>query len=172
LATRKLENEKDADFILNAASALSLDAVERRLESVALRWVSAFPFDVDASPVIEVPYRIGAAAIEHRQYRVAIAALNRLALIAGRRNRLSKELIALSARFDADGPSARQIARRFINKLGYSSDDFRKAAGAAVTEFQNMGDCASADAIQHLVESASAKDHLGVGISPDSSLLR
>lgn len=148
-----LFKDNDADFIKNAACELGSLAVTRQLESVALRWISTFPWDLDVPLVIEVPYRIGAAAIGQGQGSVAVAALSRMKLIAGVREQLPKELIALVAHFHAAGPAAAQTARHFIDKLKRSPEEVRMAAGKAAHDFREDGDYATADAIESFRQS-------------------
>lgn len=146
LVQREFRKEHDAAVLVAAACAMGEVAVARCSEAVVLRWLSTIP------NVVELPYLVGAAAVRAGQFRIAIDALSRLAVIADAEKRLPRELIALVAYFSDKGPSAGSAARAFIEHLGYFAMEVRVAAGDAAEEFKSIADYAAADAIGRFLE--------------------
>lgn len=144
---QRYRHDRDSTVLIDAACTLGERAVGERSESVALRWLSAIP------GVVNVPYRVGTAAVQRKRYSIAIDALSRLASVADRQSRLPRELIALVAYFFDVGPSAARAARDFIEGLRYSGNDIRMAGENAAGEFREIGDFAAADAIGRYLES-------------------
>lgn len=142
LVQRGLTGDQDARVLKEVAAVLGALAVSQHMEATALRWMSTIP------GVVDVPHRIGAAAVHVGHFPVAIEALDRLSRIAAAQRALPKEFIALAAHFTAAGPSAARTAQEFTARLGYSLEAIRAAAENAAAEFRETGDYTTADAIE------------------------
>lgn len=138
---RDFRDDHDGDVILETACSLAEAAVASRSESVGLRWLSTIP------DVVELPYRIGIAAIPRYRFRIVIAAFNSLALLAETGKPLPRELIALIAHCEDAGPSAKGMARGFLERLGYFAMEVGESARNAAEDFRSDADYVTADAI-------------------------
>jgi hypothetical protein len=136
-----LASERDAGVLREAACSIGETAVNRRSDAEVLRCMVIIP------DVVDLPYRIGAAALQQGRFRIAIGALNRLESIAVAQGRLPPGLMALSAYFCMAGRSAAEYGRALGKRLNCEDELLRNAARSAASTFAARGDFAAADAV-------------------------
>ncbi len=149
LVSKGFAAENDARVLREAACAIGEASVKNASDAIILRCMAAIPNNV------ETPFRVGAAAVKQRRFRIALAALNRLESIAAAENRLPGQLIALVAHLCELGGVAARHARDFGARLHRSAEEIERATGDAAAGFYAAGDFAAADAVNaHLLTHA------------------
>jgi|GEM_PF-5266810 len=136
-----LDAEWDAGMLAEAVLSIGLSAVRDGLDGVALRCMVTIP-------TVELPFRIGFAALQEQRFELAISALSRLEVTAEAQRSLSPELLALMAQFFAAGASAAEYASAVAERLRIIDGDIQAAATRAARRFASVGDFASADTVR------------------------
>jgi hypothetical protein len=142
LQARHLAATSGAAALIETVCSVAESAMPQCSDLVAMACLDVAP---DSR---QVPFRIGAAALTHRRYRIAVAALSRLETLAAESDGVHRELLGLVALFDSGGGTAAAIGSSIVkDRLGYGIDALRAAAAKAAGEFGEIGEFALADLI-------------------------
>lgn len=143
LKARRFLRKRDGTNLIETACKVGEAAVKASHETAA----SLF---LDTLPEEKVLFRIGLAALRHKRYRVAVKALTKLEVVADEKDLLPKELIGLAAHFCTAGKHAREVGRKFSQRLDhrYSAAEISEAAQRASKEYCDIAEYTTADTIQ------------------------
>jgi hypothetical protein len=144
-----LIGEADGAALIETAISLGEQSISKTSDMVSFACLDAVP------NVSKIPLRIGVAALEICNYRVAVGALTKSYAQVRESGVLSNDLLALVALFYNSGGAARAMVEEFKERLKLTTPaDRLEAFRRAESRFQHVGDFVVADSITQYIAQA------------------